>query len=202
MVHAGNRHNASKKPEYNTVVTDCSDNIVTEIDNCKIMMPNKEPYKPEKNHEEGASNYLENNNSASDNNANSIRMKRVMIILSFACVMILFLCHLSFPILSMITNSILTTMNDYSVKIQFTIFIPNNTDKKTEYQHILVDSFDNHIEQQKYDYKIVSLKEENLFEQNTFNNSQVSKSKYFFVIKKRRKKLILYVIYVLFIIYV
>ncbi|EFN71395.1 Lysosomal alpha-glucosidase [Camponotus floridanus] len=72
----------------------------------------------------------------------------------------------------MITNSMLTTMNDYSVKIQFTIFIPNNTDKKTEYQDILVDTFDTHIEQQKYDYKVVPLRKENLFEQNTFNNTQ------------------------------
>lgn len=179
MVHAGNGHNALKKPKYDTVVTDFSDNTVTEIDNCKIIMPNKESYKPltKQNHERDAPNYFENINNESDNNVNSIRMNRIMIILSFACIMILFLCHLSFPILSMITNSMLTTMNDYNIKIQFTIFIPNNTDKKTEYQHILVDSFDNHIEQQKYDYKIIPLKKENLLEQNTFNNSQVSKSK-------------------------
>lgn len=175
MTHAKNGHNAPKKPKYNTVVKDYSNNIVTEIDNCKIMMPNKESYKlTRKNHETEALNSLENNNNENDN-ANSIRMKQIMIILSFACVMILFLCHLSFPILSMITNSMLTTMNDYSVKIQFTIFIPNNTDKKTEYQHILVDTFDTDIEQQKYDYKVVPLRKENLFEQNTFNNSQVSK---------------------------
>lgn len=172
MTHAKNGHNAPKKPKYNTVVKDYSNNIVTEIDNCKIMMPNKESYKlTRKNHETEALNSLENNNNENDN-ANSIRMKQIMIILSFVCVMILFLCHLSFPILSMITNSMLTTMNDYSVKIQFTIFIPNNTDKKTEYQHILVDTFDTDIEQQKYDYKVVPLRKENLFEQNTFNNSQ------------------------------
>lgn len=176
MTHAKNGHNAPKKPKYNTVVKDYSNNTVTEIDNCKIMMPNKESYKlTTKNHETEALNSLENNNNEIDNNANSIRMKQIMIILSFACVMILFLCHLSFPILSMITNSMLTTMNDYSVKIQFIIFIPNNTDKKTEYQHILVDTFDTHIEQQKYDYKVVPLRKENLFEQNTFNNTQVSK---------------------------
>lgn len=177
MIHAENGHTAPKKPKYNTMVKDYSNNIVTEIDNCKIMMPNKESYKLErKNHETEAPNSLKNDNNDIDNNANSIRMKQIMIILSFASVMILFLCHLSFPILSMIINSMLTTMNDYSVKIQFIIFVPNNTDKRTE--RILMGTFDNHIEQQKYDYKITHVKRENLFEQNSFfNNSQVSTSK-------------------------
>ncbi|XP_029661673.1 lysosomal alpha-glucosidase-like isoform X1 [Formica exsecta] len=170
MVHvAASGHNAPKQSEYNTVIKDYSNNIVTEIDNCVVMMSNKGSYKPlRRNHEREEANDLENNNNETDNNANSIRIKRIMIILCFVCIMALFLYHLSFLILSMITNLVLTTMNDYSINIQFTIFIPNNT-TKTKYQHILVDTFDTNIEQQKYDYKIMK---ENLFEQNTFNNIQ------------------------------
>lgn len=175
MVHvAASGHNAPKQSEYNTVVKDYSNNIVTEIDNCVVMMSNNGSYKPlRRNHEREEANDLKNNNNETDNNANSIRIKRIMIILCFVCIMALFLCHLSFLILSMITNLVLTTMNDYSMNIQFTIFIPNNT-TKTKYQHILVNTFDTNIEQQKYDYKIMK---ENLFEQNTFNNIQVSKNK-------------------------
>ncbi|XP_029161995.1 lysosomal alpha-glucosidase-like [Nylanderia fulva] len=63
-------------------------------------------------------------------------------------------------------------MNNYNVEIRFTIFMPDNTTENEESQHILMDSFDIHIAQQKYDYKIISLKEENSFEQNTFNNAE------------------------------
>lgn len=176
---AASGHSAPRKSEYNTVVKDYSNNIVTEIDNCVIMMSDKESYKPltRKNHEREEANHLKNNNNENSNNANSARIKRIMIIFSFVCVVALFLCHLSFPFLSMITNSALTTTNDYNVEIQFTIFIPNNTTKMTEYENILTNTFDTHIEQQKYDYEIVYLKEENLIEQDTFNNAQVSKSK-------------------------
>ncbi|CAL1679999.1 unnamed protein product [Lasius platythorax] len=171
---AASGHSAPRKSEYNTVVKDYSNNIVTEIDNCVIMMSDKESYKPltRKNHEREEANHLKNNNNENSNNANSARIKRIMIIFSFVCVVALFLCHLSFPFLSMITNSALTTTNDYNVEIQFTIFKPNNTTKITEYEHILTNTFDTHIEQQKYDYEIVYLKEENLIEQDTFNNAQ------------------------------
>lgn len=169
---AASGHNDPKESEYNTVIKDCSNNIVTEIDNCAIMMPNKGSYKPlTKRNEKEEPNHFKNNNNENDNNANSVRIKPI-IILSFACIMALYLCHLSFPILSMIKNSVLTTMNDYNIEIQFTVFIPNNTTKTTKYEHILVDTFDTHIEQQKYDYEIVSSKKENQFEQDTFNNIQ------------------------------
>lgn len=174
---AASGHKIPKKSEYNTVVKNYSNNIMTEIDNCVITMSNKGSYKPLRSHEKEDAHNLENNNNDNNNNGNSVSIKQIMIILSFVCVVALFLCHLSFPFLSMSTNSVLTTMNNCNVEIQFTIFIPDNATKTEEYQDILMDSFDIHVAQQKYDYKIISLKEENSFEQNTFDNAQVSKSK-------------------------
>jgi len=97
-------------------------------------------------------------------------IKRIIILLCFGSIMI----FLSLALLSMISNSFYTTMSNYNLKIQFGIDINNNTIKETRYQHILVDTPDIRIEEEKYDYEVVPLNKDELStEHPAFHNTQV-----------------------------
>jgi len=150
------------KLDYHALIKNDSNNFARKSDNNVIIKSNDEIYKP-----------LTKRDYVIERVYNSDfrdTIKRIMILLCFGSIMI----FPSFALLSMISNSFNTIMSNYNLKIQFGIDINNNTIKETRYQHILVDTPDIHIEEEKYDYEIVPLnKDESSTEYPAFHNTEV-----------------------------
>ncbi|XP_011639981.1 lysosomal alpha-glucosidase-like [Pogonomyrmex barbatus] len=151
-----NEQNTSKKSNSNNIAAKFKTIVVRELNN--------ETYRPltKENHERKKK--LDKLFSR-DNNS----QKWIITILFFG-VIFAFLYFLCPSVLDRFMNS--STTVSYNEKVEFVIDINNDTIEETRYQHILMDTPDMHIIQEKYDYEIVPLtKESDLSEKDTVLNS-------------------------------
>ena len=161
-----NGQDVSEKSGYYSATKDRPNKIMEKFNTIVIKTLNNKFYEPSmKKHEKEKLNLDKRYN-----------IKRMIMTLFLGLITALLLFHLGLPLLYAIINP-LRTMNSYNAEVEFMIDINNDSIEETRYQHILVDTPDIYIEQETYNHKIVSLKEQNnLSEENTaFANAQVNK---------------------------